>query len=47
MKHMIEFIKKLFIMIYTNHFIVIFISRQINLIILSINKLNLRFIRAS
>ena len=44
---MIESIKKPFVMIYTNHFVVIFISRQISLIILSIDKFNLRLVRTS
>ena len=46
MKYIIEFIKKLFIIIYINYFVIIFIFRQINFIILNINKFNLRLIRA-
>ena len=42
-----KFIKKSFIIIYINYFIIVFISRQINLIILNINKFNLRLIRVS
>ena len=47
MRYMIEFIKKLSVMIYINYFIVIFISRQISFIISNIDKFNLRLIRAS
>ena len=46
-RHMIEFNRKLFIIIYTDHFAIILIFRQIILIILFIDKLNLRLIRVS
>ena len=46
-RHMIDFIKKSFIVIYIDHFVVVSISRQIILIIFNIDKLNLRFVRAS
>ena len=46
-RHMIDFIKKSFIVIYIDYFVVVSISRQIILIIFSIDKLNLRFVRAS
>ena len=44
---MIDFIKKSFIVIYIDYFVVVSISRQIILIIFNIDKLNLRFVRAS
>ena len=43
---MMKFIKKSFIMIYIDHFVIVLISRQINFIISNIDKLNLRLIRA-
>ena len=46
-RHIIDFIKKSFIIIYIDDFIVVSISRQIILITFSIDKLNLRLVRAS
>ena len=43
---MIKFIKKSSIIIYIDYFIIILISQKINFIILNINKLNLRLMRA-
>ena len=40
-----KFIKKSFIVIYINYFIIILIFRQINFIISNINKFNLRLMR--
>ena len=42
---MMKFIKKSFIVIYINHFIIVLIFRQISLIISNINKFNLRLMR--
>lgn len=42
-----KFMKKSFVIIFTNYFVIISISRQISLITLNINKLNLRFIKIS
>ena len=42
-RHMIDFIKNLFIIIYIDYFIVVLIIKQIISIIFNINKLNLRF----
>ena len=44
---MIDSIRKLFIVININYFVVVSIFKQIILIISNIDKLNLRFIRAS
>ena len=41
-----EFIKKSSVVMYINYFVIVLISRQINLITSSINKLNLRLMRA-
>ena len=46
-RHMIKFNECSSIIIYIDHFVAIFISRQINLTTSSIDKLNLRLIRAS
>ena len=46
-RHIIDFIKKLFIVIYIDYFIVISILYQIILIMFNIDKLNLRLVRAS
>ena len=46
-RHMINFIKKSFIVIYIDYFVVVLISRQIILITFNIDKLNLRLVRAS
>ena len=42
-----KFIKKSFIVIYIDYFIIVSTFRQINLIILNINRFNLRLMRAS
>ena len=44
---MIDFIKKSFIVIYIDYFVIVSISKQIILITFNIDKLNLRFVRAS
>ena len=46
-RHMINFIKKLFIVIYIDYFVVVSISRQIIIITFNIDKLNLRLVRVS
>ena len=46
-KHMIESIEIFSIIIYTNHFVVVFINRQIIFTIFNNDKLNLRFVRIS
>ena len=46
-KHMIETFVKSSIIIYTNHFVIVFIIQQIKLSLSSINKLNFRLIRVS
>ena len=43
---MVKFIKKPSVVIYIDHFVVVSIFRQINFIISSIDKLNLRLMRA-
>ena len=44
-RHMIKFIKLSSTIVYTNHFVAIFIFEQITLIITNIDKFNLRLIR--
>ena len=44
---MIDFTRKLFIVIYINYFVVVLIFKEIILIIFNIDKLNLRFVRTS
>ena len=46
-RHIIDLSKQSFIVIYTNHSIVVFIFRQTTLITFNTNKFNLRLIRAS
>ena len=46
-RHMIEFTRKSFIIIYIDHFVAISISRQTSLTTSSIDKSNLRLVRAS
>ena len=46
-RHLIEFNEYSSIIIYIDHFVAIFISRQINLITFSIDKLNIRLVRIS
>ena len=46
-RHMIDFIRKSFIIIYIDHSIVVSIFKQIILITFNIDKLNLRLVRAS
>ena len=46
-RHIIDFIKKSFTIIYIDYFVVVSISRQIILITFNIDKLNLRLVRAS
>ena len=43
---MMKFIKKPFIIMYIDYFIIVLIFRQINLIISNIDKFNLRLMRA-
>ena len=46
-KHIIESIEILSTIIYTNHFVVVFILQQIIFIIFNSDKLNLRFVKTS
>ena len=46
-RYIIDFTRKSFIIIYIDYFVVVLIFKQIILIIFNIDKLNLRFIRAS
>ena len=46
-KYIIEISIKSFVIVYTNHFVIVFIIQQIKLSSLSINKLNLRLIKIS
>ena len=46
-RHMIDFIKKSFTIIYIDHFVVVSIFKQITLTIFDTNKLNLRLVRVS
>ena len=46
-KYMIEISIKLFVIVYTNHFVIVIIIQQIKLSLFSIDKLNLRLIKAS
>ena len=43
---MIKILIKLFVIVYTNHFVIIFIIQQIKLLSFLVDKLNLRLIKA-